>query len=82
MGVFSSEPYRFSYTDRLCVLPSFGKNSFNVNPRLFGILRTFVKKLSANQHSANFAGTGADLVQLGIAEQAPGGIVVDVTVTA
>lgn len=39
-------------------------------------------ELSADQHSANLAGAGTDLVQLGVAENAASGEVVDVSVAA
>ena len=40
------------------------------------------EEFAADQHAADFAGAGADLVQLRIAQQAAGGIVVDVAVAA
>src|ERR1700692_819504 len=41
-----------------------------------------VENLPPDQHAADFAGAGADLVELGVAQQAPGRIVVDVAVAA
>src|SRR6056297_3230253 len=40
------------------------------------------EQLAADQHAADLAGARADLVELGIAQQPPGGIFVDVTVAA
>src|SRR5580704_12757628 len=42
----------------------------------------FVEQLAADEHAADFAGAGADLVELGVAQQPPGRKVVDVTVAA
>src|SRR5215831_4712330 len=41
-----------------------------------------VEQLPADQHAPDLAGAGADLVELGVAQVAPGGIVVDVAVAA
>src|SRR5712691_8279664 len=41
-----------------------------------------VEQLPADQHTPDFAGAGTDLVELGVAQIAPGGIVVDVAVAA
>jgi len=41
-----------------------------------------VEELAADQHAADLARAGADLVELGVAQDAPGGEVVDVTVPA
>src|SRR5262245_13137580 len=43
---------------------------------------TGVEQLATNQHAPHFAGAGADLVQLGIAQQAPGRVLVHVPVAA
>src|SRR5436305_11704940 len=40
------------------------------------------EQLAADQHAADLAGAGADLVELGVSQQAAGRIVVDVTVAA
>src|SRR5436305_4011667 len=40
------------------------------------------EQLAADQHAADFGGAGADLVELGVAQQAAGRIVVDVAVAA
>ena len=40
------------------------------------------EQLAADQHAADFAGAGADLVELGVAQQAAGRVVVDVAVAA
>ncbi len=39
-----------------------------------------LENLAADQHAANLAGAGADFVELGIPQQSPGWVVVDVTV--
>src|SRR5512140_1520761 len=41
-----------------------------------------VEDFPADQHAAEFAGAGAGVVELGVAQQAPGRIVVDVAVAA
>src|SRR5271155_5613189 len=41
-----------------------------------------LKYLPADQHAADFAGAGADLVELCVAQQTPGRIVVDIAVAA
>src|SRR5690606_25129948 len=40
------------------------------------------EELAADQHAADLAGAGADLVELGVSPQAAGGVVVDVAVAA
>src|SRR5690242_7680786 len=40
------------------------------------------EQFTADQHPPDLAGAGADLVQLGVAQQTPGRIVVDVAVAA
>jgi hypothetical protein len=40
------------------------------------LLRRFVEQLPADQHAADLAGAGADLVEFGVAQQAAGRIVV------
>src|SRR3546814_6579741 len=42
----------------------------------------FVEQFAPDQHTPDFAGAGADLVQLGVAPQAAGGVVVDIAVAA
>src|SRR5258706_13268589 len=42
----------------------------------------FFEVLPPDQHAADFRSTGPDLVQLGVAPQAPGRILVDVAVAA
>src|SRR5712664_4059977 len=42
----------------------------------------FLEQLPADQHAPDFAGAGADLVQLGVAQQPAGRIVVDIAVAA
>src|SRR5258708_30109100 len=42
----------------------------------------FLEDLPPDQHAADFAGPRADLVELGVAQQPPGRIVVDVAVAA
>ena len=42
----------------------------------------FAEELSPDQHATNFARSGADLVKLGVAQQAPGGVLVDITIAA
>src|ERR1700722_10906654 len=39
-----------------------------------------LEELTSNQHAADFVGARADLIELGIAQQSPRGIVVDVAV--
>ena len=46
------------------------------------MLSRLVEQFAADQHAADLAGAGADLVELGVAQQAPGRIVVDVAVAA
>src|ERR1700722_7814880 len=41
-----------------------------------------LKNLTADEHAADFAGAGADLVEFGVAQKSPGRIVVDVAVAA
>src|SRR5580700_1805317 len=54
--------------------------------RSFATLRTtsgaLGEQFAADQHAADFAGSGADLVELGVAQQAAGRVVVDVAVAA
>src|SRR3546814_15101067 len=45
-------------------------------------LLRLVEQLAADQHAADLAGAGADLVELGIAQQAARRIVVDIAVAA
>src|SRR5579862_3479158 len=45
-------------------------------------LTRLLENLPADQHAADFAGAGADLVELGVAQETPGGKIVDVTVAA
>src|SRR6266496_4590077 len=45
-------------------------------------LRGFLEQFPADQHAADLAGAGADLVKLGVTQQAPGRIVVDIAVAA
>src|ERR1700733_10144754 len=40
------------------------------------------EQFAADQHAADFAGAGADFVELGVAQQASGRIVVDIAVAA
>src|ERR1700730_10866885 len=40
------------------------------------------EQLAPDQHAPNLAGTGADLIELGITQIAPGRIIVDVAVAA
>src|SRR5262245_16969680 len=47
-----------------------------------GRLRRLVEQLAADQHAADFAGAGADLVELCVAQEAAGRIFVDVAVAA
>src|SRR5690606_30281344 len=54
---------------------------FNV-PTVKSPSSRFVEQLAADQHAADFAGTGADLVQLGVAPQAACGKFVDIPVAA
>src|SRR6201992_1290212 len=42
----------------------------------------FIEQLAPDQHAADFAGAGADLVELGVAQQAAGRIVVDIAIAA
>src|SRR5580698_5986899 len=50
----------------------------------FGLneLPRLLKNLPPDQHAADFAGAGADLVEFGVAQQAPSGKIVDVAVAA
>src|SRR4051794_45617 len=41
-----------------------------------------LKNLPADQHPPDLAGAGADLVKLGVAQDAAGGIIVDIAVAA
>src|SRR5689334_10685096 len=41
-----------------------------------------LENLPADQHAADLARAGADLIELGVAQQPPGGIIVDVAVSA
>ena len=45
-------------------------------------LRSFLEQLPPDQHAADFAGAGTNLVELGVAQQTPRGIVVDIAVAA
>src|SRR5690606_35770882 len=45
-----------------------------------GDLAALLEQLPADQHSPDFTGAGADLVQLGITQQATGGVVIDIAV--
>src|ERR1041385_4636606 len=45
-------------------------------------LPRLVEQFAADQHAADLAGTGADLIQLGIAQKPAGGKIVDVTIAA
>src|SRR2546430_10551106 len=45
-------------------------------------LLRLVEQLAADQHPSDLGGARADLVELGVAPQAPGRVVVDVTVAA
>src|SRR5262249_11665135 len=45
-------------------------------------LRRLLEQLAADQHAADFAGAGADLVELGVAQQAAGRVIVDIAVAA
>src|SRR5262245_44820089 len=51
-------------------------------PRGAAALGRLLEQLAADQHAADFAGAGADLVELGVAEQPPGRIFVDIAVAA
>src|SRR5208282_3946481 len=42
----------------------------------------FLEDLAADQHAADLAGAGADFVELGVAQQPPGRVIVDVAVAA
>jgi hypothetical protein len=46
------------------------------------VRRCLGEQLAADQHAADFAGAGADLVQLGVAPQAADRVLVDVAVAA
>src|SRR3954452_11057975 len=41
-----------------------------------------LENLPADQHAADLAGAGADLIELGVAQQASGRIIVDIAVAA
>src|SRR5215469_1572146 len=41
-----------------------------------------VEEFATDQHAADFAGAGADLVELGVAQQATGRVIVDIAVAA
>src|SRR5690606_23999469 len=45
-----------------------------------GDLAALLEQLPADQHSPDFTGAGADLVQLGITQQAASGVVIDIAV--
>src|SRR5208282_828771 len=45
-------------------------------------LRRLVEQLTPDQHAADLAGPGADLVQLGIPQQPSGRVVVDIPIPA
>src|SRR4051794_14761659 len=45
-------------------------------------LRGFVEQLPPDQHAADFAGARADFIELGVAQQPAGRIVIDVAVAA
>src|SRR4051812_37237624 len=45
-------------------------------------LSRLLEQFPADQHASNLAGAGADLVELGVAQQPPGRIVVDIAVAA
>src|SRR6202034_3189222 len=47
-----------------------------------GSSHRLLENLAADQHAADFRGAGADLVELGVAQQAAGRVVVDVAVAA
>src|SRR6202023_1208326 len=44
--------------------------------------RRFLEQLPPDQHAADFAGAGADLVEFCVAQQPPGRIVVDIAIAA
>src|SRR5512147_3106603 len=44
--------------------------------------RRLVEDFAADQHAPDLAGAGADLIELGIAQQPPGRVVVDIAVAA
>src|SRR5207302_4565170 len=44
--------------------------------------RRLIEDFAADQHAADFRGAGADLVELGVAQQPAGRVVVDVAITA
>src|SRR5712692_936382 len=46
------------------------------------MLRRLLEHLAADQHAADLAGAGADLVKFGVAQEAAGRVVVDVAVAA
>jgi len=43
---------------------------------------TVIEQLAANEHAPNFIGAGADVVELGVAQQASGGEFIDITIAA
>ena len=53
-----------------------------VRRRFENELCRFLEQLPPDQHAPDFAGAGADLVELGVAQQPPGRIVVDIAVAA
>src|SRR5258708_16420219 len=44
--------------------------------------RRLLEQFTADQHAADFAGAGADLVEFGVAQQPPGRVIVDIAVAA
>src|SRR5687767_6990877 len=57
-------------------------NVVAVKPSIRTMSGRFREQLAADQHAADLAGAGADLVELGVAQQATRRIVVDVAVAA
>src|SRR4051812_14242587 len=45
-------------------------------------LRRLLEQFAPDQHAADLAGPGADLVELGVAQQAAGRVIVDIAVAA
>src|ERR1700749_2365295 len=45
-------------------------------------LSRLLEQFPADQHTANFGRAGADFIELGVAQQAAGGVIVDIAVAA
>src|SRR5579862_7922680 len=66
----------------VCAEPSCSRPMWRAYVHVMYRLCALGEDFAADQHAADFRGAGADLVELGVAQQAPGGVIVDVAVAA